>query len=358
MKIIKGLNTLSLDDIIVMTGFNEDEITEVLDKLISNGVIDKFLENEYRYVNKIPERKGTIRLVEKPQKQIIKDKNILFIDAAEYFITHHAMENCSPSSLQTYISITKAHLIPFFGKIKIKNITQNKIKEFIELKQKENLSTRRIRNCVTLFGNMFNKFKEWEFISDSPYSGIINVKFTRENNIRVLSKTEVNFLLKKSKTKYPKLYQIILLALLTGMKRAEILALTIEDIDLKNRKININKTIFEGEILIPRFKATFRQVDIPENLVPKLKKIIEKKKHDDFIFYDKSVSWFTQDKYIRINFTKFIKDLGLERITFNELRHTYAYRILQDGMSIDYLHKQLGDYSIQATMDKYRDFIN
>jgi len=25
--------------------------------------------------------------------------------------------------------------------------------------------------------------------------------------------------------------------------------------------------------------------------------------------------------------------------------------------SIDYLHKQLGDYSIQATMDKYRDFI-
>lgn len=222
LKIIKGLNTFSLDDIEVMTGFDEDEITEILDKLISNGVIYKFSDYKYRYVNKIPERKGTIRLVEKPEKTIIKNKNILFIDAVEYFITHHVTKNCSPSSLQTYISIIKAHLIPFFGKIKIKNITQNKIKEFIELKQKGNLSNRRIRNCVTLFGNMFNKFKEWGFISDSPYNGIINVKFTRESNIRVLSKTEVNTLLKRTKTKYSKLYQIMLLAIATGLKRAEI----------------------------------------------------------------------------------------------------------------------------------------
>ena len=204
---------------------------------------------------------------------------------------------------------------------------------------------------------MFNKFKEWGFVTDSPYSGIINVNFSRESNIRVLTETEVKSILKKARSYYPKLYYLILLVISTGLKKAEIQALKKEDIDIKNRKISINKTLVDNELLIPRSKTTIRQVDISENIVPELKKAVKSKQENDFIFYDKTKSSHTQNKQIRKHFKTLLNQLNIERLTFDELRHTYAYNALQRGISIDYLHKQLGDYSIQATMDRYRNFI-
>ena len=86
--------------------------------------------------------------------------------------------------------------------------------------------------------------------------------------------------------------------------------------------------------------------------------IWQEKNENDFIFYNPKFSTFTINKIFRKNFITVLKKLNLPMMSMNDLRHTYAYNALQSGMSIDYLHKQLGDYSIQATMDRYRDFIS
>ena len=96
---------------------------------------------------------------------------------------------------------------------------------------------------------------------------------------------------------------------------------------------------------------------IPENIALEINTILKSNKDEDFVFYNSKLSPLTIDKRIRKSFLALLGELNLPKITFNELRHTYAYNSLQEGMSIDYLHKQLGDYSIQATMDKYRNFI-
>lgn len=143
-------------------------------------------------------------------------------------------------------------------------------------------------------------------------------------------------------------------ALKTGLKKAEILAIKVEDIDLKNNTICINKNLSEGVFVIPRGKASIRKITAPKKIISKL---VENKAKYDFIFYDPGYSPFTLKKALRREFTKVLKALNMPSITMNDLRHTYAYNALQSGMSIEYLHKQLGDYSIQATMDRYREFI-
>ena len=357
LKIIRGLNTFSSDDILVMCDVNEDEAEEILAELVKEEKIIP-IGSQYKYLNKTGNLKSSLRLVKKTDKKTILNKNVSFKDAAEYFLTNHVLQNCSPTTFKTYKSLIKHHLNPFFGKMEIKSITQEHIKEFIELKLKEGLQNKRINSCLTLFGNMFNKFKEWEFISDSPYNGIINVKFSREVKIQVLNNYETDILLKTAKTFYPKLYLFVLLILSSGIKKSELLALKKQDINLKNLKINVNKTMFANKIIIPKVKTIIRHVDIPKNIVPEVKKAIKGKTDDDFVLYDRSLSWFTQDRQMRIDFSKLVKQLKLPYITFNDLRHTYAYDALQNGISIDYLHKHLGDYSIQSTMDKYREFIN
>ena len=357
LKIIKGLNTFSQDDILFMSDFKETEISNIIAGFINDGTVIKTSGDTYSFVNKIPQRKQTLQLIEKSQIQIIPDNNITFRQATKYFMTNHVLQNCTPSTLKTYKSLIKQHLNPFFGKMEIKVINQKHIKDFIELKSKEGLANKRTNDCITLFGNMFKKLIEWELISESPYNGIINVKFNKQSVIKVLKKDEMDALLESTQAKYPKLYWFVLLISSTGIKKGEILALQKEDIDLKNRKININKTLFQGKIVYLKVKSAIRQVHIPENIAIEIETIIKNKKNGDFILFEESFSWFTQDRQLRIDFAKLLKELNMERITLVELRHTYAYNALQQGMSIDYLHKQLGDYSIQATMDKYRDFI-
>lgn len=357
LKIIKGLNRFSPDDIEVMTDFCEAETQDIIEKFLSDGLITKLSELEYSYVNKIPERRGIFRLIEKPQVKAIPDKNINFQQAAEYFLTNYVLQNCTTSTYKTYNSSIKSHLTMFFGKMDLNCITQQDIKNFIGVKLQEKLSDKNIRNCVTLLGTMFNKFIEWGLILESPYNGIINVKARIKPNIKVLKETEVNHLLKILKTNCRNTFIITLLILSTGLKKVEILGLKKQDIDLKNQKISINKTLFEGKILPLRTKTAIRQVDIPENIIPELKKSIRNKQSDDFIFYDMSTSYYTQDKCMRHQFRIALNQLNIDQFKFDNLRHTFAYNALQRGMSIDYLHKQLGDYSIQATMDRYRDFI-
>ncbi len=357
LKISKGLGIFSPDDIAVMTGFDETEIIDILNKFLKDGVITKVSEFEYRYINKIPERRGIFKLIEKPQTKLILDKDMIFQQAAEYFLMNYVVQNCTPSTFNTYKSSIKSHLAPFFGKMHIKSITQQDIKNFIELKMTEKLTEKNIGNCITLLGTMFNKFIEWGVLSSSPYTGVMKAKREKRHNIRILKEPEIKYLLGKSKKDSIVLYRFISLALSTGLKRSEIFALKKEDIDLKNKRINVNKTLYRGKIVLLKVKTNIRQVNISEKLIPKLKQALKNKQENDFIFYDTRLSYYTQDKKLRAFFACIAKQMKFQKFTFDDLRHTYAYNALQQGMSIDYLHKQLGDYSIQATMDKYKGFV-
>lgn len=354
LKIIKGLNKFLLDDIVMMLDIDETEAKNIIDNLIIEEKVAFIDEKNYRYIKNSKAERILLKLAKKPMSNF---KDINFKDTSEYFLMNHALLNCTPATFKTYKSLIKTHLNQFFGKMQLKNINQHHLQEYIELKQQEKLSNKRINNSLALLGNIFNKCLEWEFIDKSPYNGIINVKFKKKNFVTILTKKEAESLLNVAKFKYPKLYLMILFILETGLKKGELLALKKEDIDFENLKIKVNKTLFEDKIVIPKSTNVIREVDITKKLITEIKTLIRNKLDEDFIFDPCGLSHFTQDRQLRINFAKLTKEIGLCGLKFNELRHTYAYNAIQSGMGIDYLHKQLGDYLIQATMDKYRDFI-
>jgi len=355
LKIIKGLNTFSLDDILMMCDVDEAEVKNLLKDFVEKKIIQKISDDEYRYLGKIKLKEAYLKLIE-PEKENPSEifSEITFKSAAEYFLEHHTKKKCTPSTYKTYKTLINAHLCQFLGKKKLTEISNDDIKKFIEVKQEQKLKNKRLRNCVTLLGNMFERFKEWDFVEKSPYNGITNVQYSREQRISVLIDAEQKQLLKEAKKFSYDLYLFILLALKTGLKKAEILAIKVEDINLENNTICINKNLSEGHFVIPRGRASVRKIIATKEIISKL---VANKAQNDFVFYDPGYSPFTLKKALRREFTKVLKVLNMPSITMNDLRHTYAYNALKSGMSIEYLHKQLGDYSIQATMDRYRDFI-
>jgi len=239
----------------------------------------------------------------------------------------------------------------------VKEIKIEHIKKFIEYNYAKKLSTKTIKNAVTLLGKMFNYFLEKRYIDESPYNGILNLKNDRPKTIRILNEQEIECILQLAENINPDLFYMIKIILSTGMKKAEILALKCIDINFQNKKIFINHTLYEGKLLIPTSRTVIREINMPINLIADFKKLVKGKKHEDFLFTNKRLNLNTNDNRVRQHFSQIMNQIELNEFKFNDLRHTYAYMALQNGISIDHLHKRLGDYSIQATMDKYRDFI-
>ena len=62
LKIVKGLNTFSQDDLVIMAGIYEDEAEEVLAELVENSVIAVIADDKFKFIEKI-------RKIKRPQVQ-------------------------------------------------------------------------------------------------------------------------------------------------------------------------------------------------------------------------------------------------------------------------------------------------
>jgi integrase len=336
---------------------NLNEPNQVLEELLKTKNIIKIDHDRFKY-NPNPEPTSFLfEIFENTQKAIPDRHSINFIEAAGYFLTHHAKRNCTPSTFKCYSGIFKNHLIPFFKDIELKNISIEEIKNFIGENEKRGLNTKLTKDILALLAQILRYFENNGFIEKTVNFQVKNIHNPKRQTVRVLSESDISKMLVISNKEYTELYPILMMIIHTGLKRSEILALTKEYIDFESNKIHINKTFYQGKLLPIKCRSAYRTIELPIQLKTILKKLSIDKNAKELIFINTKYTAIGNDKKLRRQFEKLKHKLGLDRLKFDDLRHTYAYNALQSGMSIDYLHKQLGDYSIQATMDKYGDFI-
>lgn len=143
------------------------------------------------------------------------------------------------------------------------------------------------------------------------------------------------------------------MAITTGMRREELLALTYNDIDFKKQTIHITKAVvFEGNrpvISATKTRASIRTIIIPEQLVDVLKKGNTK----GYVFKNTidPESPMTLQMF-RKAYARYQKETGL-KVTSHSLRHGYATILYDANIDIKQAQKQLGHSKINTTMDIY-----
>lgn len=355
LKLAKGLDTFTIADIQLMLDL--DEPNQGIEELLKAENIIKIDHDRFKYNTSPAPTSFSFEIVENLQKITPEQHNMNFIEAAEYFLTHHAKRNCTSSTFKCYSGIFKNHLIPFFNDIELENISIDKIKDFIRNNEKRGLNPKLTKDTVTLLAQILRYFENKGFIEKIVNFQVKNIHKPENQSVRALSELNVSKMLEISRKEFKELYPILMMIIYAGLKRSEILALKKEDIDLKNNKIHINKTFYQGELLPIKCRSAYRTIKLPNQLKAMVKKLSKDKNPEELIFLNSKYTTIGNDKRIRRKFETLKHKLGLDKFKFDDLRHTYAYSALQSGMSIDYLHKQLGGYSIQATMDRYIDFI-
>ena len=147
------------------------------------------------------------------------------------------------------------------------------------------------------------------------------------------------------------------IALLTGMRKGEILALQWKDIDFNNNTINVTKSIYyEGntpKIKAPKTEAGKRIVPMLELLKQTLLKYISEDLNH-FIICDENGSPISK-KAFRWRYSKFQRETGIT-CTAHQIRHSFATNAFESNVPAKSVQEILGHRQLSTTMDIYTDF--
>lgn len=155
---------------------------------------------------------------------------------------------------------------------------------------------------------------------------------------------------------------ILLLQLYTGMRIGEVLALSTKDIDYKKGTITINKTLSRNEedkIILGNTTKTEnskRIIYISERVKNVLNKIQENQviNINGFLFYDNIKDSFVTPSEVNSYLRRLNEKHNItSRLHTHVLRHTFATRNIEAGVSAKVLQQILGHKNINTTLDTY-----
>ena len=191
----------------------------------------------------------------------------------------------------------------------------------------------------------------YKIISDNPCTGVRLPRVERKNMIHTISDEELNQFAKFMREKYPQAYYFLQIARYTGMRFSEVYGLTWNDISLENRQIHINKQLSfrKGVITFEKTKTanSVRILPIPpilENI------LIEYKSHELEFEYGLVLNPYKKNG-VKWQINTYLKRFG-DNLSAHNLRHTYATKLLANGLDVKTVSSLLGD-TPQMVMKTY-----
>ena len=261
-----------------------------------------------------------------------------FNELMDRYMAEHSAVNKAPKSYLRDKGIEK-HLRKAFGNLILTEITSRMIAEYKVRRRGDGVSPRTINYEIVLMSHAFNlAIKEWEWVKDNPVS---RVRKERVNNImeRWLTLEEEAKLLAAS----PQwLQEIIIFAIHTGFRQGEIMALKWKQIDFRRRTI----TIFEQKNrCVDTLPLNATVLNVLSN------KALAGSELNDLVFANPLHKHIGSSVLIRA-FHRAIKKAEIQKLRFHDLRHTFATRLVQNGVDLFAVQK-LGRWKNTSMVMRY-----
>lgn len=328
------------------------EARYVKDYTIDNKIIYGYVyEKTYSAAKK--KRNNILLNLNNEDKKRQTKRDIDFFDTIIDIWLIHKKMIVKESTYSRYIDIINIHLRPFFGHFKTNEINDEIISKFILLKLNAGLSTKTIKDILTLL-KQITKYGKINITVNSPK--------VYKKTIKILESEEQKKLEFYICNNLNCITLGIMLSLYMGLRIGEVCALKWEDVDLKRRVLNINHTISriknldnnsrkKTKIVIdtPKTENAKRIIPIPSTLFPFLEKF--ESSNDNFILTNSSKFIETRSYYNK--FIKIMKKLEISNCNFHSLRHTFATRCVELGFDPKTLSEILGHSDIKITLSLY-----
>lgn len=271
-----------------------------------------------------------------------------------------------PNTDATQTSMTRAHLIPHFGKLQLQKVARHHVQQFVkDLLEEDGLKPSTIHTIFGILHTALDDAVSWQLLALNPCEHV-TLPRRNERDYIALSREQVQAF--QQSLQGSSIEVLITLAIATGMRRGELLALKWSDIDLARGKLRVQRSVsrITGEgykEVTPKTKASKRTISLTASMCEALKEHRHKQKE----MRVKAAEWNDLDlvfpsergNHMRFAslFNRFKRELqkaGLPKeMRFHDLRHTCATLMLGMGISPKIVSEVLGHSSITITMNLY-----
>jgi len=240
------------------------------------------------------------------------------------------------------------HIQPFFGRIRLDQIGLPHVREFVKTMLAKQLKPATVLKAVALVKEMFKHAVQWGYLDANPALYIERPRVEIEE-MEILTPPEIRRLLEAAEEP---VRTLLLCAVLTGMRRGELLGLKWEEIDFEGNRIHVRRALWRGKFVTPKSRRSRRAIDMGPTLKGALGRLLSRFK-GEMVFTSPTGEVIDPDNFSSRDWTRVLRRSKLQRIRFHDLRHTYASLLIAQGAHPKYIKVQLGHASIQPTLDRY-----
>lgn len=275
---------------------------------------------------------------------------------------------------QTVLNVLKKEK---FAQMEISKVKVSDAKLFlIKLQQEDGKSYSTIHTIRGVLRPAFQMALEDDLILRNPFEFQVSLVLVNDSVIREAITLDqmrkfLNFV--KEDKHFSRYYEAFYILFHTGMRISEFCGLTVKDIDMKERKINIDHQLMRWSdmrygIESTKTNAGTRQIPMMPEVYECFKIILEQRKkykvepvidgYSGFLFLDKNkmplvaLHW---EKYFQHAVEKYnsIYKVQLPKITPHVCRHTYCSNQARAGMNPKTLQYLMGHSDIGVTLNTY-----
>ena len=302
----------------------------------------------------------------------------------ETWLKNYAQVAIRPSTYISYEGYIYNHIKPKLGNSLLQDLTTDRLQAFYNDRSskgrvdgKGGLSAKTMRNMHNMLHEALDQAMKNRLVPENTSNACVLPK-QHKKEISILSRDEQKRLLKFLGSE--RLGFAVLLDLSTGIRIGELCCLRWTDIDMDRRLIIVRRTLqrvksslidrekepdYRTKILEGSVKTDngYRDIPVQDKVFMKLleyKQLQDAEKElagcayiDNGYVFASQLGRAIEPATMRDMFNRLLAEAKLSHYTFHALRHTFATRAIENGVSIKAVSDILGHSTVQLTMDLY-----
>ena len=267
-----------------------------------------------------------------------------------------------PTTYAAHNYVFKNHILPGLGDVFLSELTSEMVGEFLEERKRfgnhrpgsSGLGEETMRHIHRLLQQCLDQAIRDGLIGDNPARAFHYSK-PKKVNADVLTPLEMeDYLDAAERLGYLPMF---MLALTTGIRQGELIALKWSDLDIESRTLTVteNRAVVRRELV--EYGSQTRTIALTPEVIDLLIREHDKHPSSPLMFMHPATLKPYSPQMVRRMHNEIIKEAGIDHIRFTDLRHTCAILALKNGMDTKELAQMLGHYRPTITRQNYEPYL-
>lgn len=279
-------------------------------------------------------RHGSLEHLDRPTPA--KPQVPTFMEFAHRWLREYVDVNNGLSERKNKRTSLRVHLLPFFGTMRLDEVTGNAVERFKAHLLGLNYCAKTVNTHLTVLNRCLGTAHEWGVLGAPPRIRLLKMTVPP---FRFLTPAQTEALL--TSTKDPILRAMIRTAARAGLRYSELRGLQWEDVDFVRTQLTVRHAFIQNR-LGPTKNHGVRHVQMSADLYEELRSL---PRGPSFVFADARAHPRLLDALKRA-----CRLAGVPPVGWHDLRHTFASHLMAAGAPINAVKELLGHASVEMTM--------